>query len=167
MVACREQSLLARIPQGECEHSTQMLEQSISVRLIQCDNQFTVAVRNELITARLKLLAQLDIIINFAVTHEQDIPRRIAQWLPAALQVNDRQSSMSECRLAVAIHTLAVGSTMHERLQHRCDVFAVMCKCPDNSGDATHQTTPAVLPAKLGAACSNTLSYSRAQFSIK
>ena len=159
VIARCEQPLLARIPECESEHAAQVLEQTIAVRFVQADDHFAIAHRHESMAVRLELLAQLQVVVDLAVANQPDRALGIAQRLPPALQVDDRESPVSEHGAALPMDALAVRTAMRKSAQHRGDVRALGIERPDDARDAAHQRSPVIrAPRAERTASSNTAS---------
>jgi hypothetical protein len=138
-----EQPLLARIPQREGEHAAQVFEQRVAVAFVEADDHLAVAVRDEAVPVGLEPRPQLHIVVDLAVADEPDRLLDVVQRLAAARQIDDRETPVTQRRLAVAEHTLAVRATVDQGAEHGADVLARRIKRPDNAGDAAHHLPPA------------------------
>src|SRR5690606_31752054 len=118
MIARHQQAPAARIPECECEHAAKVLEEPIAVALIERDDDFAIAVREEDMSASLEIAPELSIVVDLAIGDEADRTVVAAQRLCAAPQVDDRKPPMTQCRELIVIDTLAVGASMSERIEH-------------------------------------------------
>src|SRR5882724_2166644 len=107
MIAADEEAASARIPQPEGKHAAQMIYEAVAVLDIQRDDDFTVAVGQEAVAARLQIRPQLLVVVDLAVAHQPDGFVGIDQGLAAALQVDDRETAVPEDGVAVVLDALA------------------------------------------------------------
>src|SRR5882724_7901906 len=107
MIAAYEQATSARIPQPEGKHAAQMIYEAVAVLDIQRDDDFTVAVGQEAVAARLEIRTQLLVVVNLAVAHQPNGFVGIDQGLAAALEVDDRKAAVAEDGGAVVLDALA------------------------------------------------------------
>jgi hypothetical protein len=141
MIAGGQQTLAARIPQDECEHAAQVLQQTVAISVVQPDDDFAVAVGYEAVAGRLQLLADCDIVVDFAVADEPDSPFGVAQRLTAACQIDDRKPPVTERHICVAVHTLAIRAPVGEGLQHSAQVAPIGVESAENAHYAAHTTS--------------------------
>src|SRR5690606_11551626 len=87
MIARHQQAPAARIPECECEHAAKVLEEPIAVALIERDDDFAIAVREEDMSASLEIAPELSIVVDLAIGDEADRTVVAAQRLCAAPQV--------------------------------------------------------------------------------
>jgi hypothetical protein len=70
-------------------------------------------------SVRFELLAEMVMVVDFAV---EDNPTRVvfvAEWLAASRDVNDRKSPMPQCGLPISKDTAAVWTPMTQLVRHR------------------------------------------------
>ena len=82
---------------------------------------FGVGMRGEAMAARFEVLAQLGIVVNFAVQHHPQRSIFIRERLMAAGQVDDAQAAKSEAEPGVGENTFIIGTAMNDRLGHAMD----------------------------------------------
>src|SRR5690606_9172 len=118
MIACDQQATFPRVPKREREHSTQMFAKSISVSLVQRDDDFAVAAGEKDVALLLELPTQLAIVVYLAISDQADRTVIAPQRLCAAGKVYDREPSMPQCDAAILVCSLAVRAAMPQRVQH-------------------------------------------------
>ena len=88
-----------------------------------------------------KLVAQLDVIEDFAVERDPDRAVLIGHRLPAARDVDDAQTGVSERRPRLAVDPIRIGPAMPQYRDHVGHAMRVdFSVCPRNSRNATHVT---------------------------
>jgi hypothetical protein len=90
-------------------------------------------------TALQEHLTQLTVVVDLAVEDDPDGPILVADWLLAALEVDDAQPSHAESNTWTEIHAFLVRAPVHQQSAHRADFlfqdrFAV--KANDSSNTA-------------------------------
>src|SRR5208282_604497 len=96
MVAGGQKAFIFFIQQNESEHPDKIVKQSVALLLVKMHQDFAIAVSLKAVPLVHELGAQFDVVVNFAVA---DHPHRsifVTQRLPAAFEVDDRQSRGSE-----------------------------------------------------------------------
>src|SRR6476620_3037822 len=91
-----EQSFSRSVPDGKGEHSTQVLDTLRPILLIQVDDAFGVAVGTIAMTAHFKILAQVLMVVDFAVEDDPDAAKFITERLVASLNIDDAEAAHSE-----------------------------------------------------------------------
>jgi hypothetical protein len=69
-IAPEEQGLFALVPESKREHAPQMVDTPRPMLLVEMDDDFAVAIGLEGVSAVAQLLAQLDIVVDFAIRDE-------------------------------------------------------------------------------------------------
>ena len=103
------------------------------------DEDLCITLRAKAVTGGLELLPQLAIVVDLAVLNDVNRPILVCDRLIARLEVDDREPSSCEGRVAVDQDSVAVRAAVHERLVHaldRCPLHAVVGR--DDSADSAH-----------------------------
>ena len=77
-----------------------------------------VAVRSERVTLTLKLAAQLGIVVDLAVLHDDARSVLAHDWLVAAGKVDDGEATRRKRNGTVDVFAAAIRPAMHERCAH-------------------------------------------------
>src|SRR5450432_372255 len=117
-VTGNKQSLLARIPNRECEHSAQMLHALATVLFVDVNDGFRVAMCTITMSSRLKLFPQSGMIVNFAVKYDPDRAVLVAERLVPRRNVNDAQAPHCDSNTAFDVNALVVGAAMRHGRAH-------------------------------------------------
>ena len=116
-----------------------MLQTIFAVLSIQVNNDFAIALSQELMTAALEALAQLAIIVNFTVGNQPQNLSYVMQGLMPGSKVNDGQPSMTQRRHRIGILTFVVRSAMGKRIQHAFQRLGFALNQSGNSCDTAHE----------------------------
>ena len=88
------------------------------------DNNLRVAAGPEPVTERHQLLAQLDVVEDFAIEHDPRRAAGIRERLLAARKVDDGQAGMCQSRPFVPVQTPLIRAAMGQRADHAYQRFA-------------------------------------------
>src|ERR1700722_11756084 len=83
------------------------------------DDDFSIAMRLELMTKPYQLGHRLAVIVDFTVEDDPDIASLVIEWLLAASDINDRQPAMTQPDARLQQEAIAVGSAMGDGIVHR------------------------------------------------
>ena len=95
-VSDQNKTLFAGIPDGNGKHAAQVIDETQSVFFVQSHDNFRVPGGVERVTTYFEILPQFAVVVDFAVEDELNASVVIAHRLSAAVDVNDRQSTMPE-----------------------------------------------------------------------
>jgi hypothetical protein len=112
-------------------------------------NNFTVALGQELMAARFQIRAQFLLIVNLAVRDEPKRLFRVAQWLVAARKIDDRQPPLSDRRAIIDIAAYIIRSSMCKGAQQAVHRRRMPLYRPHHASDATHSL---IVPIEFAAA---------------
>ena len=124
-IAREEQRLVALVPNGESEHAAQVFGAIDAILVVSVHDGLSVAVGIEPVTTAFEFLAQLAIVVDFAV--ENDPPRLvgIVNRLLAAFQIDDGESTHRETDTIVEIKAVFVRTAMMDRRVHLREQIAI------------------------------------------
>jgi hypothetical protein len=89
-----------------------------AVFFVEVDQDFGVGVRAEDVTASFQASTQCPIVVDFAVENDVDGFVFVGQWLSAAFEIDDRQSTMNKTNAASSKSAFTVRSTMRNGIPH-------------------------------------------------
>ncbi len=152
MVARREQAAAPPVPEREREHAAQMIEQRVSVLLVERKNHLAVAAGPEAMAAPLHVGADFPVVVDLAVRHQPERPARVDERLATAFDVDDGEAPLAEHGACFLLHALAVGTAMHQSCEHAAHAARVDGGVIDDAGDAAHGALQPALAARREAA---------------
>ena len=140
-VAAQDQRPRLAIPERDGELAPRLVEHRLAVVFVEMDPRLGVAARRQAMPAGQELPAQLGILEQLAVEGDPDRAVLVADRLPAAGQVDDRQPPGPERHARLDVELLVVGTAVGDRAGHRQQ--SLMRKLPrpcqvDCTGDAAH-----------------------------
>ena len=118
-IAREHETSCLRVPDRDREHPAQPPHVLRAVALVEMQMDFGVAMRPERVTVALELAAQLGIVVDLAVLHDDARSVFARHRLVAAGKVDDREAARRERDRAVDVFATAVRPAMHERRAHR------------------------------------------------
>src|ERR1700683_545882 len=98
-----------------------MLQAAFPVLAVQVQDHLAVTVGEELMTARLEILAEPDIIVNFTVGNQPQTLAGIVKWLMSRAQVDDRKTPVTQRCQIVDVSAFVIGPPVAERPQPSID----------------------------------------------
>ncbi len=111
-----EGSLL--IPQTQCEHAVEPLDERRAFLLVEMHEGFGVARRSVDVAFCYQFGPQGGIVVEFAVVGDPDRIVLVGHGLGAAVHVDDRQATMAQGHVAGDVKAVAVGAAMGDRGRH-------------------------------------------------
>ncbi len=122
-VAGEQQSLSLCIPQCESEHPLEQVYGRVAVFLVQVHQDFRVATGGKAMSLRLEAGAQLAVIVDLAIEHDDDGAVLVGDRLMAARHVDDAEALGAEADAVGDVEALvvrpAVDHGVRHSLQHR------------------------------------------------
>ena len=117
-VARADELLSHVVPDGDCEHATQTLEDAHAPFLVTVHDDFGVTVRRELVARRAQLVAQFPEVVDLAVERDGHVSLGVAHGLFAALEVDDRQAAETHRDAVVDVVAVVVGAAVLDAVGH-------------------------------------------------
>src|SRR5579863_969182 len=117
-IARQEKSLAARVPDGEGEHSAQVLHAVASVLFVEVDDGFGVAMGAVDVAAGLKLRSQFGVVVDFAVEDDPGGSVFVAKWLMAGGEVDDAEAAHAEADRAGGVNAVVIGTAVRHGVAH-------------------------------------------------
>src|SRR5216684_3123763 len=153
-VARQKQRLPSLVVQGDGKHSSQPFHAIRPHLLIQVDDDLSVAVRIEAVTAGFQFSAKLRKVVNLAVENNPDALVFIVDGLPPAGEVNDAKPTDPKPYWAPRVNPLVVRTAMNDSLAHPTDLVGINeFVLPSNhSGYSAHHFTSDVFTTSKGSA---------------
>ena len=142
MVAGGEQALLGRIPDREGEHAAQPVEAGLAQLLVEVQHDLGVGAGAEAVALGLQLGHQLPVVVDLAVADDPLGAVLVADRLPAALEVDDREPAMAQHPAIAAMRGTVVGSPVAQRVQHAADHGRIGPAPTHHTRDAAHLLGP-------------------------
>ena len=124
-VACQDPFRGARIPDGEGEHSFQLGQDRLAFDTPAFEDDLGVRGRKKPRAPALKVVAQVTIVVDFAVEHDRARAIGVPHGLMAGRQVNDRKAAMSQADRTAELwgidqfEAFVVRAAMRDRSGHR------------------------------------------------
>ena len=135
----RQEELLALpIPDREREVAVQTLEEVRPPLLVRVGDHLRIRLGREAVAERLELLAKLDVVVDLAVLHHPEAPALVGDRLVAAVEVDDRESSVRHPEAGVEIEADSVGTAMPELARHLEQKLARDSLASVDTGQTTH-----------------------------
>ena len=141
-VARQKQALGAVVPQGDGEHPVQFAQAVRALLLVQVDDGFAVGMGLEMVAAVQQPLAQLAVIINFAVENQGDVAGFVGERLVAGFKVNNAQPPDGQRDVGQLKFAAAVRPAMEDGGRHRVDALTVRQRLKlqiEDSANSTHK----------------------------
>ena len=113
----------ARVPDRDGEHPAQALCELFAVLFVEMEHHFGVAVRPEVMSGALQLVAQLAVVVDLTVLDDVEGAVLVGDRLVARLEVDDRETPRGEGDVAVAELPEAVRAAMNQCPAHLCDAI--------------------------------------------
>ncbi len=99
-IAGEQKLALARIPKRDGKHAAQAAETILAVFFVEMNDGFGVGMRGEFMPAGFEILAQLGVIVNFAVEHDPELAVFVRERLMAAFEIDDAEAAETEAETA-------------------------------------------------------------------
>ena len=129
----------AGVVDGDREHAAQALPQPRAPLLVPVHEHLGVAPRGEPVARALELAAQLQVVVDLAVLHDDDGAVLVGDRLVAAGQVDDRKPPCGEPDAALDMRALGVRPAVLERRRHAREPLRVHGSARGgDSADAAH-----------------------------
>ena len=141
-VARQKQSLGAIVPEGDGEHPVQLAQAVRALLLVKVDDGFAVGMRLEMVAAFQQPLAQLAIVINFAVENQGDVAGFVGERLVTGFQINNAQPPDGQRDVGQLKFAAAVRPAMKDAGCHRVDALTVRQRLKlqiEDSANSTHK----------------------------
>src|SRR6185312_2902903 len=97
-----------------------MLDAGGAVLFVQMQDGFGVAVRLVNVAACFKLLAEISVVVDFAVVGNVQSVVFVSHRLMTALDVYDAEATVTETDWAIDEHAFIVRTTMRDDVTHSC-----------------------------------------------
>ncbi len=117
-VACDEERFRIAIPDGKSEHAAQVLYAICTVFFVEMDDGLGIAVRAIAVAARDELLAQREMVVDFAIKHDPQRAVFVRNRLMTARNIDNAEPPHSDAHRAVGIKAVVVGSAMADHAAH-------------------------------------------------
>jgi hypothetical protein len=153
-IAGDHEQLAARVPQREGEHAVQVAHAVGAVLLVEVDDDLGVTLRGQRVAARGEVVAQLAVVVDLAVHHDDHRAVLVVDRLVSRAEVDDPQALDAQAGAALAVHAARVGPAVLEAGAHaldevRGDALPGRAKLSD---DATHVCQATVGPERFSRA---------------
>ena len=105
------------------------------------NDRFGVRVSGEFMAARFQILAQLGIIVNFAVEHHPELAVFIRERLMPAGQIDDAQAAETQAQASVDENAFIIRAAMNDGFVHPMDELLRDGLVPlvfENAADSAH-----------------------------
>ena len=151
-IARQGQRAFVGVPHREREHAAQPRQRGLDApALDRRDDDLGVAASAEAHAGAGQLAAQRAVVVDLAVEHQREAPRRRVHRLVAVRrQIDDRQPPEAEPDVAVGPRAVVVGAARDQRRRHRArQDLAVGARAScyvDEAGDAAHAWFDASVP---------------------
>src|SRR5262249_4659953 len=109
-----------------------------TVPLVQTENDFAIAVRQETMAILLETFAQFAIVVDLAVADQDQRAVLVVQRLLSTGEVDDGQPTMSQRHVRVVINAFPIRAAMLERPKHAPERLLALRVGVDDASDATH-----------------------------
>ena len=139
-VACEHQTSPPCVPDRDCEHAPQTVDEPVAVLLVEVQQDLRIAVGAEAMAPfPLEVAPQFAVVVDLAVLDDVERPVLIRDRLIARLEIDDREPPRRERDLSVAEFAEAVRAAMDERGAHRRDAVGDRrAVCRGDSADPAH-----------------------------
>ena len=141
-VARDKQLAGTEVPDGKCEHASQVQHAIAAVLFVKMEDGFGVAVRAVAMAAGLEFLPKIAMVVDFAVVDDAQGFVFVRDGLMAGSEVNDAQAAHGQTNVALQEKALVVGAAMDDLTVHGCEGLAAHCPGPvleEHTADSTHE----------------------------
>src|SRR6266849_2080622 len=101
--------MVTSVPEGECEHATEVVHAADAVVLIEVDDRLGIAGRAEDVTASHEIPAEIVEVVDLPVEDDPDRTVLVANGLIAGMQVDDAEPSHAQADPRAHVHASGVG----------------------------------------------------------
>ena len=124
-VAREHESLFARVPHGDGEHTAKPLPQLGAPLLVPVNEHLGVAAAAEPVTCPLELVHELAVVVDLAVLHDDDAAVLVRDRLVASGQIDDRQPACGDPDRSVEMRALGVRAAVEQSRRHAAKPIGV------------------------------------------
>jgi alpha-L-fucosidase len=125
----------------EGEHAPQVIHAVSTLFFIKVDYDFGVSLCFEVVTATLKLGAEIEKVVDLTIENHPDGSVFVKDWLLTARQINNAEAAHSEGDITLDKDAFGIRTTVNDGFTHavnesRVDLFTTIGI--DHSGNSTH-----------------------------
>jgi hypothetical protein len=114
----KQQSVMMTVPKGNGELSVEVVDEILSVLLIEMNDNLGVGMGIEAVSLPLQFGAQFQIVENFTIEDDLDAFVFVVYRLIASCQIDNAESGMGQAYRTLAIVSVAVRATVMNRMYH-------------------------------------------------
>jgi len=113
--------VIALIPNRKCEHPAKSLDASLALFFIEMNNGLSITARGKHVTAFDQRMAQLPVIVNFAVEYDPDRPVLIGHGLATGREIDNRKPAHAERHVVPDEVTFVIRAAVLDHIAHLLD----------------------------------------------
>ena len=120
-VTGREKAPTLPVPNGEREHTAQVLDTIITKLFIRMNNGLGIAIGVKVMPTLLKFFAKFKVVIDFSIVDDENALIFVKYGLVTTRHVNNRETAAAQCCPITYPDSLVVWPTMPDDLAHTID----------------------------------------------